>query len=349
MKLYEQFQRHNVFRRPSWRFDRVLWILDRYPTPGRCTPRDDKETRVARKFMMRWRNKETREEREELFWENPGLFYALEIFEKMTEEPEPAHFMEARLLAGQGFAEIAEVMSTVEETVFWYEKLFFNVADHLRERDWITKHVLLPSMLQHHGLLPSQPTDDDGLVLPAPSSVVAKPFLDASLKLFAYFGGRHLVDLMITGFQLGKPLQSAEDMSMWFDQGWSTTIRRRSHQAALQFEINKYNVMELFATHTRIMEIEKSEDSQDRQRSTLERHVQQMLDSIPWQIGPSEGTDPLTRYYADKAGEPRDAEVQRLASGKDLSPERKKELAMVRPNPKRKPGMTLGPGQELIL
>lgn len=341
MLLHEEFQKYNVFRKPDWRFERVLKMCDRYPSPGRCSRRDDDYVKKARKFVLGWRAREP-EERKELYAECPGLYYAFEIFERAEDDPEPNHFLQARLLAQQTHEEIAHALGTVPETVEWYEKLFFNVSDRLEHRDWITKHVLLPAILrQHAGLAPSDADDDDDdddVVIGSSTVPVARPFLDASLKLFAYFGGKHVVDIMITGFQSGKQLAAPEDMAGWFDSQWKMALRRRSHQASLMFEINKYNVMELFAIHTRIMEIEKSEESQDQQRSTIERHVKALIDEIPWAVG-DDGKKMLAGtalgQYDEGAAELRDDELIQVSAGQkllsseeflqELPPPRKKE------------------------
>lgn len=344
MKRHADFQKYNVFRRPDWRFERVIELCDRFPAPGRASRRDDRYVKAARSFLLRWRARDGDSEREELFWENPGLFYAFQIHERAGEEPEPAHFLQARLLARQTPAEVAACLSTCPEAVEWYEALFFNVTDRLDNRDWITKQVLLPAILRNHGITPD-PKGDEPPVDPAAAALfrkaapVALPFLDASLKLFAFFGGKYLVDVMITGFEAGKPLQSPEQMTQWFDAHWATTIRRRSHQAALQFEINKYNVMELFAIHTRIKEIEKAEDSDGRRRSLIETHTRALLDDLPWAAGEAAersiaGT-PLEPYDG-YAAELRDDELLQTAAGATLPGLREAVAPLSLPPPRRK-------------
>lgn len=340
-KLYVDFQKHNFFRRPEWRWDRVLNICDRYPSPGRCTRRDDPFIRRAKEFLLRWRNEDNEGSREKLWFDYPGLYYAYDLHRRIAEEPAGAMFLQARLLARQTFEHIATALKTIPDTVRWYEALFFNVNDALDCRDWITGQVIMPAIMTYHNSA-KQAAADDGPAVYKDSSV-AKPFLDASLKLFAYFGGPFLVDLMIAGFQSGKPLTSQEDMSSWFDQHWSMTVRRRSAQAALQFEINKYNVLELFAVHTRIMEIERSEESQDQARTQTERHIKAMVEEIPWAVGDEgarahEGT--VLGRLDNMAAELRDDEVLLVASGKPvpgladdfperLPPPRKQQAAMI--------------------
>jgi hypothetical protein len=50
----------------------------------------------------------------------------------------------------------------------------------------------------------------------------------------------------------------------------------------LQFEINKQNVMDLFATHARIMKLDQGAESKVDDRASLESHVQAMIDSMPF-------------------------------------------------------------------
>jgi hypothetical protein len=314
MKRYADFQKYNVYRSPQWRWDRVMKMANRGPTPGRCSTRDDDYVRKARNFHLRWRDYDSREQREELYWETPGLFYAYEINEKQSEQYSVAAVLQARLLAGQPAAQIAEAMSTVPETVEWYEALFFNVNDRLKNRDWVTTRILLPALLKRREV-------DLADGAPFRDPPIAQPFMDGSLKMFAYFGGPRLVDFMITGFQAGKQLNSIEDLAGWLDGQWASTIRRRSAQAALMFNVNNFNVTELFTIHTRIMEIERSEESADLQKTTTERHIKAMLDEIPWAVG-DKGADKfagtLLGRLDNMPAELRDEEILKVTSGKPV-------------------------------
>jgi len=312
LKTHADFQKYNFFRTPAWRWDRVLKICDRGPTPGRCTRRDDDTVRRARNFLLRWRNSED-EDREKLLWECPGLYYAYDYYQRLNDEPEAAMYIEARLLARQTPEEIGKVMGILPDAVTWYADLFFDIKDRVDSRDWVTKQIIVPAMMR----VPKAGDD----ALPFKDSSVAKPFLDGSLKLFAYFGGRYAVDVFLAGIQVGRPLASPDDFNAWSDGQWSTVIRRRSLQASLQFEVNKYNVMELFAVHTQIMALERSEDSSDQQRTTTERHIKAMIDEIPWAVG----TDGEKLYTGSAVGqfdamatELRDDELLRIASGQTV-------------------------------
>jgi len=60
---------------------------------------------------------------------------------------------------------------------------------------------------------------------------------------------------------------------------------RRSSQAAMVFDVNKYNVVDLFMVHTRIMELQKTAESQEERQSIIEKHIYGMLTEIPWTVG----------------------------------------------------------------
>lgn len=314
------FQKYNPFRRPNWRWERVLELCNRRSARGRCSVRDDLFIRKARKFHKKWTDCTAEAQREKLWYKHPALYYAHYVHERANDDPEFAMFLEARLLANQTYEQIASAMETLPQVVRWYEALFFDVGSHLKARDWITKHVLLPAMMKHHAASQTDP-GSLGQALPFRDSQVARPFLDGSLKLFAYFGGPFMVDFLIAGFEAGKPLTSSDGLAEWFDSNWSATVRRRSTQAAHQFEINKYNVMELFNTHSRIIEIESSDESQDKKRTMTEKHIKALMDELPWCFG-DEGTEihrgtPLG-HFDDSALELRDVEVLQVCGGQEL-------------------------------
>ena len=283
--------------------------MDRFPVPGRCSRHDDEFVRQARTFVLRRRVTAGDPAAEANLWfETPDLYYAYEFYERLAEEPESAMFLEARLLSGQSFETIAEAMCITPGTVKWYEALFFNVADRLRHRDWITRQVLIPALIQV-ATVPADPFHDQRMV---------KPFLDGSLKMFAYFGGPHVVDVMLSGFKPGAPALTPDDLNGWFDRQWATTVRRRSTQAAMKFEINRYNVTEVFAVHAKIVELDRADDKGDAGQTAHEKAVKSLLEHIPFAAG-ADGGEPhrgtLVPAMDEKAFELRDVELLKLASG----------------------------------
>lgn len=281
MKVYRDVKLADPFLRPNWRHERVVKMLDSVP-PERVKRTDDEWIAGYKKFLQQWSKSEAN--RDKLLYDNPGLYFAYVMFDRMFTEPELRLMIEARLLSGLTYADIAEECKTIPETIQWYERLFFNVIEFLPNHDWIMKHVLLPSSDR---FVQDDTADDDEEVAfaPKPSNEVVRPHLDMTLKFFAYYGGPMVCDQMISGFRRDKRVTSHEDLPEYFHEQFMSQVTRRSAQSSGQFEINKYNVMELFATHTRIIEIQRSAESAEDRHNEFEKHVNAMLTELPWTVG----------------------------------------------------------------
>lgn len=317
---YADYQRYNFNREPNWRWERINYLNESVSPNGnslRCSTRDDdyvREGRAIIKAHQRFAGIDDYDpEHEKLIWKNPHLHYAYEIFRGVYGgPPETSLYLQARLLAGQSNDDIAKIMGSTPQTVEWYEALFFDVRQFRECRDWITLKILLPALRR----VPP-PEDANTAILhqfdtDVRDDVVEKPWLDGSLKVFAYFGGPVVADIMLSLLQANQPLRSSEEFFTWIDGNWKQLIRRRSAVSALQFRVNKYNVMQLFDTHARIMELEVSDESSEEQRSNSEKIIKAMLDELPCFIG-NEGKKKFkgtkVGKFDESAAELRDAEL----------------------------------------
>jgi hypothetical protein len=140
-----------------------------------------------------------------------------------------------------------------------------------------------------------------------------------TLKFFAYFGGPLICDVMISGFRRDKRIRNYEEIPEYFNEQFASQIMRRSAQASGQFEINKYNVMELFITHSRLIEIQRSAEGQEDRHNEFEKHVDAMLSELPWTAG-MDGAQLYDKSpigaYDDGAAELNEEELMLLGSGK---------------------------------
>lgn len=334
LQRYTDYQRYNFNREPHWRWERIEFLNSQTTASGnrrRCSTRDDRYIREGRPLVEAARrlaitastNDADAIEQERILWRNPALHYAHVLFEQVESAPETTLYLQARLLAGQTNQEISKIMGISEDTVEWYEALFFDVRQFRECRDWITTKVLIPAMrrmappedaspafLQHHD---AEIRDD----------VQKHVWQDGSLKMFAYFGGPMLIDIMLAQLTANNPLRNSEDFDNWMDGNWKKTIRKRSGMAAMQFRINKYNVMQLFDTHARIMELEVSKDSSEESRTANEKGIKAMLDEIPWAIGDEassrfKGT--VVGKFDEGASELRDSELIMISAGDSKGP-----------------------------
>ena len=308
------FERFNPFRQPNWRYERVLQLVDRHPTPGRSSRRDDEFVRQARTFVLSYRNS-TREARHRLQYKHPGLFFAHLIHEQAEEDFETAFTIEARILSGQDNATIAEQIHTLPDAIDWYERLFFNVRDRLISHDWILKHVLLPSVKRCQERVAAGQGESRFVRSP-----LSEPFWDSSLKFFAYFGGKHIIDFMISGYQRGNFARSQDDVGEWLNNTIDQGTKRRTAMAIGHLEVNKYNVLELLQVHISLVAIQTAAAKDGGATNDFERNVEQLLADIPWSVG-DEGEENFAGTQVvlmdQGAGELRADELLKLSSGAD--------------------------------
>jgi hypothetical protein len=116
-------------------------------------------------------------------------------------------------------------------------------------------------------------------------STFAEPSNDATLKFFAYFGGPFVLDFIVSRFRRGRMAQSPDEVASYFGERFKDQIYHQSAAAVTTFETNCDNVTALFGVHCRIMEIAKSNDSQESQQSAIHRAVGGMLKEIVFSTG----------------------------------------------------------------
>jgi|JI10StandDraft_1071094.scaffolds.fasta_scaffold46649_2 hypothetical protein len=288
MNTIQNYYQKSMFSSPAWRWDRVLALCERTPTPGRCTKRDDFFVRQSRQFLLRWRAAEPNTyRREELFWGNEGLYFAHEIHERSNDEPEVALTLQARILARQTSAEISKACGLPVEAVDWYESMFFCVRDRIDHRDWITKQVLVPATMRNVSV------SDRGVTLArpdGPETPFALPFYDVTTKLFAYFGGPILLDFMLSGFHHGQRVTDPKEVEMFLDKYMTSSLRRRTAMATTSFDINQYNVMQLFELTGQLIKLERELESGQTAKSSIETHIVAMLNEMPWMCSKASAT-----------------------------------------------------------
>jgi len=243
------------------------------------------------------------------------MWYATLLYNAEGVDLAMKFMLEARLLAGQAYDKIAYNLNTQVEVVDWYERVFFNVARRLGKHDWIIGRVILPAS-QRLSLDPEDTPGDNHHRFVSPPVVVAH--LDFTCKFLCYFGKDLVCEPMFSGFTPGFPLRSLDDLDDWLDECQMRIIRRKSTQTALSFNVSKYDVMELFATHARIVEISKSQIGQEQKQTLIEQHVHTMMTELPWVVGAEaeeifSGT--IIGDYDKMGAELRDDELLLVAAG----------------------------------
>lgn len=266
--IRDYHQRFNPFRSVRWRYERVVERLNsgaRIPDKGN----EDEYVRQAVRFYRTW-NKLTADvppedldgRRIHLFPLHPGLYCANEVFSAPTEAMK--HAIEACILSGQTDEQISDKIGMLPEAVEWYESMFFNVRDRLRNRLYIAKHVLGPAItLGMHDQL-------NGF----------------TAKFFGYFAGPTVLDAILFGYDVSTATPAGgNEVKPFFDEHATTQLRRRSAEAANTFEVNKYNVMQLFEIHASLIEQARLAQIEGAKASSIERNLTELLAGVQWQVG----------------------------------------------------------------
>lgn len=295
---HREFQKHNMLRTTSWRYDRVLELVDARPRKAASRRYDDEFVREYRQFLPRYLDEEHEINRKALFPHFPAIYYAHELH--FSTDTEWRAMLQAFILAGETDGEIANRLCSLPDAIKWYESLFFNVRDRLDKHTWIVKAVLGTSAYRAANREGSMTVNQRDLVY----------------KLFAYFGGPVILDVIISGFVRGLLPKKREEIKSWFDQTYALLIRQRATIAARLFEVNKYNVMQLFEIHCAIMAGERSA-SEGGPQTNVEKNVEALMKAVPWNMGKTriDHLSELQQKYLLSAVEPRADEQMALAAG----------------------------------
>lgn len=275
------YERYSSFRRPDWRNHRVLRMTDNIQKPKRCIAGDDQYIKDLRSFRIRHARRPDAADRAQLAAEMPEIDEAVRIFDGRNDRVlgRRAFGIECRLLAEQSDEEIAHEVGTNARVVEYYEALFFNIRDRMKAHDWILTEILVPAFDHSMQAGPNNAFVQDG---PA----IALPYFDATLRSLAYFGGPLVLDFAMSGFRRDARAKRREQTGMWFDESWINRLRQRSSAAAHSFQVNKFNVMELFATHAKLIEIIRNQDDEHKKQSEVVQAVTVMISNMSWAIGP---------------------------------------------------------------
>lgn len=300
--MYPEYQKFNPARTPSWRADRVLELVQHRPEPLGCSRRrDDEYVREYRNFLLKWFKYSTEEEQFSLFPKNPGLFHAHMIH--YDSDTERRAIVQATLLAGLSNEQCADYWHTLPAAIEWYERLFFNVRDRLKAHHWIVKSVLGTAAHRAAGR-------EDHLT---------ENQRDLTYKLFAYFGGPLIFDVILSGFSAGSLPSRKDECDEWFESTFARLLTSRATQHARVFQVDKINVMQLMEITCAIIGARRAERQGVGPQSEVEKNIEIMLTKLPWGLATRrEDQDLLTnqqREFADTAIEPRAEEQFMLAMG----------------------------------
>ncbi len=298
--MEDEYQKYNPTRSPAWRWERVLELTEGGVNRRVSRQRDDRFVREAKQFFVDYQRLPV-SQRQALFLDNPGLSIAYNTYSVDDEYLQCS--WQAHLLTGKTHKEIASLLGVPVGAIDWYEALFFNVSDRIQNkrlhRPWVIRQILGP----------------------AATRGIADRCFDVTAKLFAYFSGYEAMRIVTEQMTEAKEPTSQIDQKRYMDEVQGFGVRRASSMNSLTFEVNKFNVMQLFEIHSKLQELEVTKLSVSGPTGDFEKQVVALLSDVEnvWTVG-SEAVEmwkdnPLGQFQGLPA-ELRADEAMLVASGK---------------------------------
>jgi hypothetical protein len=164
-------QPDHPLRPPCWRWLRAFSFVDHNQRPIR--QKDDEWVRRTWRFVRLLRHGPSDEAKQKLIRRMPAIFEAHRLY---TDAQVFLRWeVEARLLTDEPIAQIASKCGSTPEVIEAYHAVFFHVRDRRQASDYIVHQVIGPKL--HFGLKEGD--------------------VDVILKLYAFGGGVHVVDVLV--------------------------------------------------------------------------------------------------------------------------------------------------------
>lgn len=186
----------------DWRWQRASWLVESGKELSRC--RDDMPTGYAFRFCRHLSKCRDDCDFERLHYAAPDFFDAWTVWQRGEKDGTRAN-LEARILAKQAFLEIGRKLCLTEAACRAYEEVFFNVTDRLHLTDFIINRVIGSKM--HFGLAP----EDTNVIW----------------KMYAYFGGVHVLEDLIYQDAGGGPCSHPENVASYYGADAMAVLRRK--------------------------------------------------------------------------------------------------------------------------
>ena len=302
---FVEFNQWDPYRSPRWRYDRAAHLAKtRAPGKTHELTRDDKFIGDTFKFLREWK-RHTRNTQQatndlrvaRLYPKYPGLFLAHQLFLQKAGDP-IRYEVEARILARQTDEEIAKRVSMHPEGIRWYELIFFNVRDRLDNEGYIGRQVIGPAVA--HGL--------------------RNISLDFSAKYWGYYAGPYMLDLILSDIDPSTPMPKVgTDLNHFMDNYWNKAARIRSVNSIGAFDVNQFNVLQLFELHSQlIQQAHAAQLTAGGAQTPYEEVLSGVMNSVQWSVGRKRQQALENSPLKDYTGQPvelRVSEMLEVAAG----------------------------------
>lgn len=308
-------------RSPAWRYERAV-EMSQSPGTRYSAKHDDEMTRDLVKFLFHRKHvyatvPNARARDTFLFRKYPDFWSAFRIFD-LDENESMRALIEARLVSGQEYDEIAQMMSMRPSAVELYHDLFYMVRDRLSSLDYIASHVIGPVF----------------------QAGIEEYNWELMLKYFGYFGGPKLLQAVVYGFQNKTTITNDNDMLTFLDGKVSDNIRIQTLLATTVMRPSKFDIRSLIEGYSALLALEQKIQGINEEGAWMTELIKTLQRSVPIPRGKDalEFVQNRGTSYSMGEVELRASEQRLLANGQPL-PHAEELAKFHRPEPESAVGV----------
>lgn len=288
----------NPRRAPHWRWLRTVQIDGGGPAAKKSLDGPVGCTWIRRAVRVKRRVERAAQQPGALYaamLRDQDIFWAHSIW---ADEKMPTRWaIEARVLAGESDADIAEKLGTSPEVVEAYVNVFFDVREKLTRKDYVLNVILADAV----------------------SRGLQERHYDLLWKLLGFIGGPHVLDAAMSKcVAIGKP-ETPDGVSGFFQDFAINSMKYKAAIATLTVPVTTHTQMPLIDSFVKYVEVERTTDNASKAQSSIVENIGAMLDALPFKIGTKLDSAPAKMLPFDNgAAELRHDEMMIVATGGSL-------------------------------
>jgi hypothetical protein len=293
-----QALRDNPLRAPNWRWLRATQIDGGGPRASRAVDGPDGFTWIRRASRLKRRYELAGNQPEQLYrlvQYDRDMFWAHSMW--LDERAPTRWVIEARILAGETYEQIATKLGTTPGVIEAYENVFFDVRGLLGNRDYVSAVIMADAVTR--GLSERQ--------------------YDLLWKLFGYHGGPHVLDAVISKVTPSSKPTGPNDVGVFFQEFAVNAVKHKAAIATITMPLNSHTQLALIDAFVKYVEIEKSSETAEKAHGTIIDNIGAMMSALPFRIGTKlDSVDAKMLPFDDGAAELNNAELMTVATGGTL-------------------------------
>lgn len=248
----------NPLRLPDWRMS----LVNEYRLHSRNEVPDDEDRLVVNylDFTDQYKNMSgDRLALRKLRRMNPGMFDCFQLEHNDTSDL--TTILEAYLLSGETYEDIASNLSILPQTVDYYESINFDVKGRLDRRMWLANYIINSARYKRQ-------------------DATIRVQQNIIYKLCALYGGPLMLEVMYTGFNNRMKPNHVDSIGTFMDDTIKDFIRARGAMAVRTLSSSdEDNMKEIMKLAHKIGSV-----IQEEKKSVFEENVSDVLEMMPWDI-----------------------------------------------------------------